>query len=78
MVKKTARRITLRMYYNLPNNGSYSGINNVESRWEEAKRCAVVAVEEILDETTSIQVLYKIEDSYIDFWNKVKKEIENL
>ena len=78
MVKKTARRIVLRMYYNLPNNGSYSGINNVERRWEEAKRCAIVAVEEILDETTSIQVLYKIEDSYIDFWNKVKDEIEKL
>lgn len=42
-----ARQLVERFYFALPNNGSQTGINNVHSRWEEAKMCAQITVEEL-------------------------------
>ena len=49
---------------------------------EEAKRCALIAVDEILSELAYTQNY--VEDAmnkiqvYISYWQEVKKEIENL
>jgi len=42
--QQTARALVERFYLALPNNGSQTGINNVHSRWEEGKKCALMAV----------------------------------
>lgn len=46
--KETADHLISRFYYSLPNNGSFSGINNIVSRHEEAKRCALISTEEMI------------------------------
>ena len=49
---------------------------------EEAKRCALIAVDEILSELAYTQ--NSVEDAmnkiqvYISYWQEVKQEIENL
>ena len=43
--QQEARALVERFYFALPNNGSQTGINNVHSRWEEGKMCALMAVE---------------------------------
>jgi hypothetical protein len=69
-----AKQLVDRFYYMLPNNGSYSGINNVESRYNEAKQCALIAVDEILF------VVRQYNDTQAEFtyWKELKDEIEKL
>ena len=77
----TARDLTERMYWGLPNNGSFTGINNVESRWEEARRCAEIAVQEMVDEITSMQKVFPNPDyfeTYMWFWQETLTEIKNF
>ena len=74
-----ARDLTERMYWGLPNNGSFTGINNVESRWEEAKRCAEIAVQEMVDEITSMQQVFptpELFETYIEFWQETLEAIK--
>ncbi|MEY2647045.1 MAG: hypothetical protein RL158_1021 [Bacteroidota bacterium] len=42
-----------------------------------AKKCALIAVEEILDEIQPFELAYEYETK-IKFWNNVKQEIEQL
>lgn len=69
-----AKELVNKFYYSLPNNGSYSGINSVESRYNEAKQCALIAVDEILF------VVRQYNDTQAEFtyWKEVKQEIEKL
>ena len=71
--KDKAYQLVTRFYLALPNNGSQTGINNVHQRWEEGKRCAMMAVDEILAITDEEEqyILYK-------HWQEVKQEIEQL
>jgi len=46
--EEKAKDLVDRFYYSLPNNGSFTGINNVKYRYKEAKQCALIAVDEIL------------------------------
>ena len=76
-----ARDLTERMYWGLPNNGSFTGINNVESRWEEARRCAEIAVQEMVDEITSMQKVFpnlELFETYVWFWEETLTEIKNF
>ena len=43
--KEKAFQLLTRFYLSLPNNGSFTGLNNINRRWEEAKMCALIAVE---------------------------------
>ena len=43
----------------------------------QAKQCALIAVDEI-KEVVSLCIPYKDEKSYIDYWQQVKHEINNL
>lgn len=45
--QQKARQLVERFYFALPNNGSQTGINNVHSRWEEGKKCAQIAADEM-------------------------------
>lgn len=41
-----------------------------------AKRCALIAVDEITEALENEENVYLLDSSYIDFWNEVKQEIE--
>jgi hypothetical protein len=45
--------------------------------YENTKNCALIAVEEILDEIQPFELAWEYQ-SKIEFWNNVKKEIEKL
>ena len=65
--KEKARDLADTFYYSLPNNGSTEGINSTTRRYAEAKQCALIAVDQLID--------------YYDpfgYWKEVKQEIENL
>jgi hypothetical protein len=74
-------------YYALPNNGSTEGINSTTRRYQEAIRCALIAVEQILDEYQSISDLestlvvdgqvMSIVDKIV-YWEEVEREIKKL
>jgi hypothetical protein len=71
--KDKAYQLVTRFYLALPNNGSQTGINNVHQRWEEGKKCAAMAV----DEMTA--TLYDNDLMQMwDYWKEVKQEIENI
>lgn len=67
--KEKAKTLVNRFYYSLPNNGSFTGINNVESRYQEAKQCALIAIDEILQ---------TVDDDNWNFYKQVQEEIEQL
>ena len=76
-----ARDLTERMYWGLPNNGSFTGINNVESRWDDARRSAEIAVQEMIDEITGMQQVFTtpvLFDTYIEFWQETLEAIKNF
>lgn len=67
-----AKELVNQYYFSLPNNGSFEGINSIPKRWEEAVRCALIAVEHMID-------YYIIgEDDEFNYWEEVKQEIEKL
>ena len=74
-----ARDLTERMYWGLPNNGSFTGINNVESRWEDARQSARTAVVEIIDEITGMQRVFptpELFETYVEFWQETLEAIK--
>ena len=66
--KEQARELVHIFYISLPNNGGFTGLNNINSRWEEGKKCALIAVDEILN----------IGCVDIEYWVEVKTEIEKI
>lgn len=54
----------------------YAGANytTAEVGWEAGKKCALIAVEEILNNDG----FTKFDDYLTEYWQQVKKEIENL
>lgn len=76
-----ARVLTERMYWSLPNNGSFTGINNVKSRWQEARQCAEIAVQEMVDEIASMQKVFpepELFETYLEFWLETLDAIKNF
>ena len=83
--KDKAHQLVTRFYLALPNNGSQTGINNVHQRWEEGKRCATMAVDEIINSYDNIfdDFVRKPDEvggyrNMILYWQEVKAEIENI
>jgi hypothetical protein len=68
-----AKELVNQFYFSLPNNGSFEGINSIPKRWEEAVRCALIAVDEIIKFGNESGIREPMM-----YWNKVKKEIEKL
>ena len=76
-----ARDLIERMYWGLPNNGSFFGINNVEARWQEARRCAKIAVIEMIDEVAGMQKVFpepELFETYMWFWQETLEAIKNF
>ena len=77
--KEKARKLVQTFYISLPNNGGFTGLNNVNSRWDEGKKCALIAVDELIRVTPwGIDIDNEIADKYKEFYIKVKQEIEKL
>jgi len=76
-----AKELVNQFYFSLPNNGSFEGINSIPRRWEDAVRCALIAVDEIIKRTRSVDTMppncQKIDDNTKEYWQQVKQEIEN-
>lgn len=70
--KEKAEQLVKSFYYALPNNGSSIGLNSTNARFKESIKCALIAVDEILDSRpiiTDNQVDYQL------YWREVKNEI---
>ena len=75
--KEKAKQLVQRFYFSLPNNGSQTGINNVHQRWDEGKKCALIAVDEIIN--WHLEFLFISKESVgHQYWLEVKQEIEKL
>lgn len=60
-----------RFYFSLPNNGSFTGPSNINDRWEEAKKCALICVDEIIKAHIHNEGV-----RHLKWWAEVKQEIE--
>jgi len=67
-----AKELAQRFYLSLPNNGGFTGLCNINQRWEEGKVCALIAVDEIMN------ALEENGSWNYDYWNEVKQEIEKI
>jgi len=70
-MKEKAQQLVNNFYFSLPNNGSFTGINNVNDRYKEAKQCALIAVNAIREE-------WFLSDEREKYWEEIKHEIEKL
>jgi hypothetical protein len=75
-IKSKADALTERFYYALPNNGSFSGPHNVNERWTEARQCAIVCVEEMIDEIECIQEYNELLVDYTEFWRDLLTDLQ--
>ncbi len=68
-----AKQLINKFYYQLPNNGYLNeGLLSCDKRYKEAIACAIVCVDEILNDYEEFP--YKIQLGK-DHWNKVKEEL---
>jgi hypothetical protein len=71
-----AKQLVHRFYFSLPNNGGFTGPCNINDRWDEGKKCAAMAVDEIMEAIRYTEA--KDDYGYVGYWNQVKQEIEQL
>jgi hypothetical protein len=71
-----ARQLVETFYFSLPNNGSQTGINNVHSRWEEGKTCAMIAARALKEQLIEMSAIKG--PAKPNYWDEVKQEIEKL
>ena len=73
--KEKAKQLAERFNYKL-----YEAIIDPIVRTYEAKQCALIAVDEILNALDSKKIIYGSEYRFKEniYWEQVKKEIENL
>ena len=80
--KEKAKQLVQRFYFSLPNNGSFTGLNNINRRWEEGKKCALIAIDEIINSNPTSQrsdpFLGNRTYENVNYWKDVKQEIEKL
>ncbi len=92
--KEKARDLVNSFYCALPNNGGFTGLNSTTSRYQEGIRCALIAVDEMIEYHNSLfdkgfkDVHIAISSpikTYIDILNpllkylqEVKQEIQKL
>ena len=74
--KQKAKELLHKFYISLPNNGSFTGINNINDRWDEGKKCAIMAVNEIIDAIDWHE--YETPNKQLNYWLDVRKELEKI
>jgi hypothetical protein len=72
-----AKQLVHRFYFSLPNNGGFTGPSNINDRWEEGKKCAAMAVDEIINCDTYFKTLIDSKD-FTEYWYNVQEEINKL
>jgi hypothetical protein len=69
--RRYAEELVREFFYALPNNGYlYEGLNSVESRWQEARKCALIALTHIREAASTQAPKYD--------YDKVEQEINKL
>ena len=81
--KEKANELVDKFYQTTPNEYFVNepiGIKGRYKSWEQAKQCALIAVDEILNgyEFDSLDIEHKRIMDNINFWDEVKQEIERL
>ena len=78
--KEKAGWINERFYFSLPNNGSFTGINNINDRWKEANKCALIAVNVMLETMMFYEEQFDAgkPEHHRSYWEEVKTEIEKI
>ena len=81
--KEKAEDLVDKFYQTTPNEYFVNepiGIKGRYKSWEQAKQCALIAVDEILNgyEFDSLDIKHKRIMDNINYWDEVKQEIENL
>jgi hypothetical protein len=80
--KQKARELLHKFYLSLPNNGGFTGINNIHDRWDEGKKCAIMTTNEIINtlnmDIRDLDVRGSVLLDLIQHWREVKQEIEKL
>ena len=88
--KEKARELADKLYQTTPNEAWYNPpIGSITSKeykaWEQAKQCALIAVDEIINSSPTnplkggyIELYSDMVDEAIEYYKEVKKEIELL
>ena len=81
--KEKAEELVDKFYQTTPNEYFVNepiGIKGRYKSWEQAKQCALIAVDEIINgyEFDSLDIEHKRIMDNINFWDEVKQEIERL
>jgi hypothetical protein len=81
--KEKAIELVDKFYQTTPNECFVNepiGIAGRYKAWNQSKQCALIAVDEILNgyEFDSLDIKHKRIMDNINYWDKVKQEIENL
>jgi len=87
--KEKATSIVDTMYLIISNNGQFTGEHSIPFKFEEAKKCALIAVDEIIESRKDDRMFgdtllstsseyYNPHPMYITYWLQVKQEIEKL
>ena len=79
--KEKAKELVDKFYQTTPNEAWINeplGIAKEYKSWEQAKDCALIAVDEILEATKKYDYTLGPKPSYNDYWLKVKYQIEQL
>ncbi len=78
--KEKARDLVNTFYCALPNNGSQEGLNSTTSRYKEGIRCALIAVDEMIEEISKWAggEFQEWEKERWKYLQEVKQEIELL
>jgi hypothetical protein len=72
--KDKANKLVDRMYFIISNNGQFTGVHSIPNKFTEAKKCALIAVDELWNESDYADGYYQRSV----YWNEVKQEIEKL
>lgn len=80
--KDKAKELVDRMYFIISNNGQFTGVHSIPNKFAEAKKCALIAVDEIIEtlnyDIKDLDVRGSILIDLIIYWREVKQEIEKL
>jgi hypothetical protein len=81
--KEKAEDLVDKFYQTTPNEYFVNepiGIKGRYKSWEQAKQCALIAVDEAMKDYESISMFYCSKKKRLPkvFWDEVKQEIENL
>jgi hypothetical protein len=69
--KEKAESLADRMYFVISNNGQFTGIHSIPNKFAEAKKCAIIAVNEMIEELIVTDFANRF-----PYWQEVKQEIE--